>query len=61
MSELMSDDDNETIILASSTMIYGMQLCVITKVLKENGVILCGFDRGYSYDWLVQSTALSTA
>jgi len=32
MSELMSDDDNETIILASSTMIYGMQLCVITKV-----------------------------
>ena len=42
MSELTSDDDEETVILASATIIFSsVHSCVIT-VLTVKGVIMCG-------------------
>jgi len=58
MSELMSDDYDEPVILASATIIsVVVYFCVIT-VLREKGVILCGFEVICS---LVHITALTTA
>jgi len=41
MSQLTSDDDEETVNLASATIIFSS--CALLFGLKRKGVILCGF------------------